>query len=254
MIFEINPEFKAIEAEIRSDFQNFDKSGKDFIRGERNQIKIFEAGGNQINIKSFRIPNKINQFVYRFLRKSKAKRSFEFANLLLKKGIGTPAPVAFQESYSGIGLQRSFYASIHQEYDLTYRELVEIPDYPDHENILRQFSRFCYQMHQAGIEFKDHSPGNTLIKEQTKGNYNFYLVDLNRMKFHQNMDADLRMKNLSRLTPKKEMVKVMTDEYAKVSGENPNDLFEKLWTYTEKFQTKYHRKQKAKKKLKSLIK
>lgn len=254
MIFEIHADFKPQEAQIRSAFQNFDSSGTDFIIGERNRIKVFEIGGQKVNVKSFKIPNKLNQFVYKYFRKSKAKRSFEFANYLLEKGIGTPKPVAFQENFGGLGLQKSFYASLHQEYDLTFRELVEIKDFPDEVLILKQFTRFCYQMHEAGIEFKDHSPGNTLIKKISENQYEFYLVDLNRMNFHEKMDTELRMKNLSRLTPKKEMVKIMADEYASISGENPDQLFDLLWGYTESFQKKYHRKLNAKKKLKSFIK
>ncbi len=254
MIFEVNPEFKPIENEIRSAFQNFENTGSDFIIGERNKIKIFEIGGQKINVKSFKIPNKINQFVYKHFRKSKARRSFEFANLLLGKGIGTPAPVAFMENFSGLGLQKSFYASLHQEYDLTFRELVEIKDFPDEEFILRQFTRFCYKMHEAGIEFKDHSPGNTLIKNSGNKQYEFFLVDLNRMNFHDMMSTELRMKNLSRLTPKKEMVKIMAEEYAEISGENPEKLFEMLWGFTENFQRRYHRKLRTKQKLKSFLK
>lgn len=210
MIFEINPDYKNQQSQIKSVFQNFETTGSDFIVGKRNKIKIFEIEGQKINVKSFKIPNKINQLVYRYFRKSKAKRSYEFANILLQKGIGTPTPLAFQENHNFFGLQKSFYASAHQDYDLTFRELVEIKNYPDEENILRQFTRFSYKMHEAGIEFKDHSPGNTLIKKSNEGSYEFFLVDLNRMNFHDKMDTELRMKNLSRLTPKKEMVKIMS--------------------------------------------
>lgn len=254
MTFEVNPDFKEFENEIRSAFQDFEKTGVNFIIGERNRIKIFEIGGYKVNVKSFKIPNKINQFVYKYFRKSKAKRSFEFATILLEKGIGTPKPIAFMEIFNGFGLQKSFYASIHQDYDLTFRELVEIKDFPDEETILREFTRFCFKMHEAGIEFKDHSPGNTLIKKQADNSYKFFLVDLNRMNFHEEMNLELRMKNLSRLTPKKEMVKVMAEEYAEISNENPEKLFHLLWNYTENFQKKYHRKLKTKQKLKSLFK
>lgn len=251
---EINPDFKTFEQEIQAAFQQFDTSGTDYIVGERNRIKLFEIGNRKINVKSFKIPNKLNQFVYKYFRKSKARRSFEFANILLEKGIGTPIPVAFQENFNEFGLQRSFYASIHQDYDLTFRELVEVKDFPDEELILRQFTRFCFKMHEAGIEFKDHSPGNTLIKKTGENQYEFYLVDLNRMNFHDSMDIELRMKNLSRLTPKKEMVRIMANEYAKISGESSEKLFNLLWNFTESFQRKYHRKLNAKKKFKSFYK
>jgi hypothetical protein len=40
---------------------------------------------------------------------------------------------------------------------IDFRELVEVPDYPDHENILRQFTKFTFNLHEKGIEFLDHS-------------------------------------------------------------------------------------------------
>ncbi|CAN1524119.1 Lipopolysaccharide kinase (Kdo/WaaP) family [Flavobacteriaceae bacterium] len=227
--------------------QNFKSSGKLFGDGKRNIIKLFELDGITINIKSFKIPNLINKIAYKYFRKSKARRSFEFAALLLEKGIGTPQPIAYLENHSWIGLKDSYYVSEHLQCDLTYRELVEIPDYPDHENILRQFTRFSYDLHQKGIEFKDHSPGNTLIKKTTDGKYEFFLVDLNRMNFHQTMSFDLRMKNLCRLTPVKEMIAVMSNEYAKISGESEALIFETLWNKTTDFQEKFYRKKRLKK-------
>ena len=66
--------------------------------------------------------------------------------------------------------------------DLTFRELTKDLNYPDHEIILRAFTRFTFQLHENGINFLDHSPGNTLVKKVGK-EYEFYLVDLNRMNF-----------------------------------------------------------------------
>jgi hypothetical protein len=243
----INSKFSSKSSEIEDCIHKFKSSGKLFGDGKRNIIKLFELDGVTINIKSFKIPSLINKIVYRYFRKSKARRSFEFATLLLEKGIGTPQPIAYLENHTWIGLKDSYYVSEHLQCDLTYRELVEIPDYPDHENILRQFTRFSYALHQKGIEFKDHSPGNTLIKKTTDGKYEFFLVDLNRMNFHQTMSFDLRMKNLCRLTPVKEMIAVMSNEYAKISGESEALIFETLWNKTTNFQEKFHRKKRLKK-------
>ena len=250
MSFTINSKFSLKSTEIDDCIRDFKTSGKLFGDGKRNIIKLFELEGMTMNIKSFKIPNLINKIAYRYFRKSKARRSFEYATLLLEKGIGTPQPIAYLENYNWIGLKDSYYASEHLECDLTYRELVEIPDYPDHENILRQFTRFSYSLHQKGIEFKDHSPGNTLIKKNAEGQYDFFLVDLNRMNFHEKMSFELRMKNLCRLTPVKEMVEVMSNEYAKVSGESEKLIFDTLWGDTTNFQEKFHRKKRLKKKLK----
>ena len=78
--------------------QHFKNSGKDFVIGQRNAIKIFEVEGQILNIKSFRVPNFINRIIYRYFRKTKAARSFEYATILMNKGIGTPgiAKICFQ--------------------------------------------------------------------------------------------------------------------------------------------------------------
>jgi hypothetical protein len=250
MIFKFNSKSAYQESKILELIFNFTNSGKLFGDGKRNKIKLFEIEGKTINIKSFKIPHIINSIAYRYFRKSKAQRSFEFAKKLIENNIGTPFPIAFYENKTLFGLKESYYVSEHFNCDLTFRELVEIPDYPDYETILRQFTQFSYLLHQKGIEFKDHSPGNTLIKKETDGNYSFHLVDLNRMEFHKAMSFELRMKNLSRLTPHKEMVKLMSNEYAKVSGENEQLIFNTLWKMTANFQYKYYRKKRIKKKLK----
>ena len=135
--------------------------------------------------------------------------------------------------------------------DLTFRELVEIPDYPENDIILREFTKFSFDLHQKGIEFMDHSPGNTLIKKRNEGIYDFFLVDLNRMDFHETMDFDSRMENLSHLTPKKEMIKVMSNEYAKLyTNQTESEIFEKMWFFTNDFQERFAKKKRLKRKLK----
>jgi hypothetical protein len=109
-------------------------------------------------------------------------------------------------------------------------------------------------MHQKGVEFLDHSQGNTLIKDNNNGIYLFYLVDLNRMKFHQTIDFQTRMNNLSHLTPQKEMISIISNEYAKLSGEDEDLIFENLWKLTSEFQFRYQTKKIIKKKIKVLEK
>ena len=239
------------KSNLTDSIERFDTSGTLFGDGKRNKIKLFNLDGKTINIKSFKVPNLINQVAYKFFRKSKARRSYEFANILLEYGIGTPQPIAFAEDFSFFGLQKSFYISEHLQSELTFRELVEIPGFPDHDNILRQFVRFSFRLHENGIEFLDHSPGNTLIKKAGEGLYEFFLVDLNRMNFHTAMTFEMRMKNLSRLTPKKEMIAVMSNEYSKLYPKKSEaEIFEKMWAETNDFQIKFHKKIKLKKMLK----
>jgi hypothetical protein len=249
MQFQINNNFLKYKNTLVEYIENFQNLGKVYIQGSRNSIKLFELEDFTINVKSFKEPNFINKVIYKYFRKSKAQRSFEYANFLLKHNIGTPKPIAYFENVSFLGLKDSYYVSEHLECDLTYRELVQT-DYPDTDTILRQFTQFTFTMHEKGIEFLDHSPGNTLIVKRTEGTYDFYLVDLNRMKFHTQMNFETRMKNLSKITPKKEMVAVMSSEYAKLSGIDEDKVFRTMWNFTEDFQYRYYRKKRIKKRLK----
>ena len=242
--------YQSKKNEIFEFIKKFNSSGLIFGDGNRNVIKLFDLESRKINIKSFKKPHLLNSIIYRYFRKSKARRSFEYANKLLEYQIGTPQPIAYFESTSIFGLKNSFYVSEHLECDLTFKELVQLPEFPENEIILRQFIYFTYTLHQKGIEFLDHSPGNTLIKKKQQGCYDFFLVDLNRMKFHKNMPFDVRIKNLCRLTNKEDMVKIMSNEYAILSGESEDKIFQTLWKMTTEFQNKFFRKKRLKKKLK----
>lgn len=248
--FKINSNFNSIKELILEHILQFNSSGKYFVQGQRNAIKLFEIDDITLNIKSFKKPNLINKIVYRYFRKSKARRSFEYASKLMALGIGTPKPIAYFENFDFIGLNDSYYVCEHLENVFEFRALVQNEDFNKRESIIRQFVEFSYQMHQKGVEFLDHSPGNTLIKDNNDGTYSFYLVDLNRMKFHESIDFQSRMKNLSHLTPQKEMIVIMANEYAKLSGEIEQNVFETLWKFTSDFQFRYHRKKRIKKKLK----
>lgn len=247
MEFVFSDKYPDSKEEIISFVENF-QQGRLLGKGDRNQIRIFPHQGKEINIKSFKVPNAINKIAYRFLRKSKAERSFEYAHHLLSKGIGTPYPIAYAEEKNGFGFRRSFYISEHLQSDLTYRTLVQESHFPEWEKILRAFTRFTFMLHEKQIEFLDHSPGNTLIRKEGEG-YLFSLVDLNRMNFKK-LTLEERMKNFSRLTPRKDMVEIMAAEYAQLISEPEELIYEKMWGYTREFQKDFQRKKALKKKLK----
>lgn len=243
----IHEDFKEQKPQLDNFINNFDTLGQPFGNQDRNSLKLFDLNGLSINIKSFRVPNLINKLAYRFFRKSKAQRSFEYAKILINKGIGTPTPIAIYEFGTWLLFKKSYYISVQQQCDLTYRELTTDFSIKDHEAILRAFTRFTHKLHVNGVHFLDHSPGNTLIK-RTEGGYKFFLVDLNRMEFGE-IDFETRIKNFSKLTVHKSMVETMSNEYAKCTGEDETKVFEAMWGHTKAFQEKYYRKIRIKKRV-----
>ena len=250
----VNPTYQTTEKEIKTIIDQFDSIQDYVAKGDRNSIKKIKLSNQKIaTIKSFKIPNIVNKYVYRFFRESKAQRSFDYAKKLIDLGFLTPFPIAYVENRTATQFLSSFYFCEMVEADLTYREMVHDINWPNRTEILKQFTRFTFQLHEAGIEFLDHSPGNTLIKQIGENQYEFYLVDLNRMNFHEVMDFDTRMKNFSRLTPHQEMVEIMAKEYAKLIQKSEQEVVEAMWAKTTEFQTKFQLKQQRKKKLKALI-
>jgi hypothetical protein len=240
--------YQAQSESIKTIIDGFDTYGVAFDNGDRNTIKLFEIGGQKLNVKSFKKPNLINKIVYRFFRASKAQRSFEFANRLLSHDIGTPHPVAYFEDKKGLFFGRSYYISEHLDYDLTYRELIRDSEYEGDEALLSAFAKFTYNLHAKGIHFLDHSPGNTLI--QIKENrFDFFLVDLNRMEFGE-MGFEARMKNFERLSRYEAHVRIMAKAYADASGEAEALVFEAMWEAISGFQEKFYRKKRIKSRLK----
>ena len=229
--------------------KNFENSGQILVEGSRNKIKTFPLDGIIVAVKYFKSPILFNGIVYNYFRKSKARRSYENARTLLKKGIGTPKPIAFFENHKGIFLRESYYVCENLTPDLVFKDLFGYEDKYETEKILRGIAKFTFNLHQNGIEFLDHSPGNTLIKKNENGDYEYFLVDLNRMNFHPSMSFEARMKNMCRLTASKEMIAVISNEYAKLYGCTEDKVFDSLWKLTEDFQFRFHRKESFKKKL-----
>jgi len=244
MKFSINQAYANQKEDIFSLVTNFDALDDPNAFGTRNKIKNIVVNGKSLCIKAFKTPNLINRIAYTFFRKSKAERSYTFAHRLLSLGIGTPEPIAFFEFKKNGLINKSFYISEQLDNDLTYRDLTKNFDYPNHENILRAFTRFTNQLHENGVLFLDHSPGNTLIKK-IGNQYHFFLVDLNRMLFKQLPFVE-RIKNYRKLTIHPKMIKIMSDELSKITDYGFDEINTLMWAATEKFQKSYHRRRKIK--------
>ncbi len=244
-----SPDYENIRKHVLHAIQEFDDLGIKVGKGKRNMVKHIVVDNVHLNVKSFKVPNLFNRFIYHSIRKSKARRSYEYAHYLLQHDIGTPPPVAFFEQKNAMLLGKSFYVSLHIREDLTLRTLIDHPEYAGREEILRQFTRFTHRLHEKGILFLDHSPGNTLIIKQKSGDYSFHLVDLNRMKLNRKMDFRTRMKNFARLSATEEMLQIMSEEYALLTGFDREKTLQAMRHYTQKNGRRRKRKKQIKKRM-----
>lgn len=232
---------------VKEIVESFDHSGKTHWK-KRNTIKVFEVGTEQWNIKSFKVPHLINRLAYKYVRKSKARRSFEYASILLNKNILTPAPIGYVENSNVAGLLNSYYVSNNLNYDFCFEDLMD-EDFPDRVNILEKFTEFTHLLHENEIHHLDHSKGNTLICKTGEGSYDFYLIDLNRMKFEK-LDYQQRIDNFNRLSLSPSMIQIIGRKYASIIGLDENKVVKDIELSCQKFHEFVQRKAKWKNRIK----
>ncbi|MBC7524572.1 MAG: lipopolysaccharide kinase [Flavobacterium sp.] len=238
----VNKEYYSKQNAIIQLVNNFFDEGKLIVKGSRNTIKSNLLDDEKVNIKFFQKPGFLKSIIYSFFRNSKAKRSYDYANYLIQHSILTPFPIAYIEERNCLGLlNKSFYISKQIDYNFTFRELIHSPKFPDRELILQQFTDFTFSLHEANINFLDHSPGNTLIIKKEAGLYDFYLIDLNRMEF-KNLDIESRMDNFKKMWLSKEMIKIIANRYSELSKHPKDELLKILSGKTKQFKMKTARK------------
>lgn len=238
----LNPKYKTLEKTIEEIPSLFSKSGSCIYEG-RNTIKVFDVDGYKINVKAFKRPNAINKFVYGNFRPSKAKRSFEYATILLEKQINTPEPIAYVEERNGVIFSNSYYICIHEQFDGMMREFQK-GKLEGRESLLDQFALFTANMHNQKVLHLDYSPGNILYKAEDS-KYSFYLVDLNRMYFG-DVSIEQGCKNFCRLWGNNEMITYIAKQYAKYRGFESQKCIELTLKYHTRFWIKFTKRHKAK--------
>jgi tRNA A-37 threonylcarbamoyl transferase component Bud32 len=247
MKFVIHPDFSNLTTFIEQIPDRFENEGET-IHKLRNEIKVMDCGGVQLNVKCFRRPNLLNRVAYSFFRKSKARRAFENGLVLLNAGIQTPSPVAFIEVSNNALIDKSFFISLHIKNARDFREFSVNSDVKGREDILVAFGLFAARMHQLGIQPLDLSIGNILFQKE-KENIQFWLVDLNRMRFSP-VGFSRACKNFERLRGNDEFFRMVTSAYAQERGFDQEGFLKKVIILKQKsvlhFQKKRERKQRRK--------
>lgn len=194
-------------------------AGARIVYRSRNTVYAVEHEGIMLSVKAFRRPAFPNCYVYNGLRESKARRSFENARRLIAAGIGTPAPVAWIENTGHGRLLDSYYISLHLDTDGDMRLWT---DRPAAAAAVPDLARFMVTLHRAGIFHKDFSPGNIMFRVRDDGSHEFYLIDLNRMRFGVT-DTRILMRNFSAIyIENEEETARLARLYAEAAGLDPD--------------------------------
>ena len=193
-------------------------------------------------VKSFKIPHIINRFAYTFLRDGKAKKSYQNATKLSKLGVATPEPIGIIEFFKLGLLSNSYFISVYEPYDFTIREVFH-HKVDNYKEILKQFAKFTYEIHQKGVWHVDYSLGNILITK-INNTYKFSLVDINRMEF-KSIKGYEGLKNLNKFWAKdKNDLILLAREYAIAANLNEKKAIEIALNEAKILETKINLKRK----------
>ena len=208
-------------------FEKDFSDNQNFLKNDRNVVKILSLGEIETVIKSFKTPNFIQGVIYKFFRKSKARRSYENSLHLNKKGIKTPEPIGYIEVFDFFRLKQSYFISRRLDFDFALNFATEKQS-EDYKVILKSFINFTYDLHNKNIMHLDYVVGNVCIKKTIKG-YEFYLVDLNRL-YKGIITPKKGVRNLAHLSNDSEINKILADEYTK----KLSNSFSNAYFYLEK--------------------
>ena len=159
----------------------FDRKEGQLLFDGRNQVRLVEINGYPIVLKRFRKRDFIGQLKHTFIRKNKARRAYEKAHELLRRGFDTPYPIAYLETRRFGIIRRVYFAC---EYTTAQPIRLRLIDQqPFDKDFAIAYAGYIAHLHEAGILHRDLNSVNVLFTEKD-GQIHFQLIDINRMHFY----------------------------------------------------------------------
>ncbi|MCT4648129.1 MAG: lipopolysaccharide kinase InaA family protein [Carboxylicivirga sp.] len=207
---------------------NFENGGYS-IKEARNKIKKFTVEGQNLCIKSFGKLTVFNRWMYSYFRKSKARRSFEYAQKLTGYGIDTPEPIAYVEIYNGWHfLLNSYYICRYESFDYSLSEVLA-GDVEDKQLIIRGFVNLVANgLHPNGVYHKDFNGSNVLVQKTGYKRYRYQLVDLNRIAFKQSINKHKALQNMQQISANPSYLTELARHYASLKNIDEDDTIYEL--------------------------
>lgn len=227
----LNPRYKQLQAFIEAIPERFHLEGKTIYKS-RNEIKVVEHEGLNLNIKAYKVPHVINRIAYTCFRKPKCVRAYEYAIRLREIGVETPEPVAYIIQKSGGFIAKSYFISIQSSCDRQFYEFGK-GGIQGREEILTAFGQYTARLHEMGIYHRDYSPGNILFSNQGRQT-EFSLVDINRLAFGK-VSFEKGCKNFARLWGQKDFFIQVATAYAEARHFDVAQTIDRVFHYRKAF-------------------
>ncbi len=182
------------------------------LRHARNAIWAIADPRNSAQQLTVKQPMKMyphKAFLDRF-KPSKAKRSWNGAMELMRRGVGTAQPVAYFEKMGDTTLKQNFYICEFVKADANVGQIFSAYSRDEHdylglnpESVYTQLAQYCHTMHSRGVHFRDLSGGNILVNINANKQLTFSLIDTARIHaYNHGIAFNLRIADLTRVCHK----------------------------------------------------
>lgn len=248
----ISPKYKdneSVKRFIETLFTIFPKEGK-ILYNKRNTIKSFELDSNdsvlkEVVVKRYKKPNLIQKISYSFFRGSKAKRAFNNAIELRKRGIDTPQEIAYVEEWKSGFFKYGYYISGSDNAPPIREHLIEPENFD--QVMAYDFAVFAANLHKKGILHHDLNSTNVLYHHSDNEHYTFSVIDINRMDFFYNGEVpekEVCFDNLTRFTGRMDLFEFVLCRYIEARGWDINSSLQEAICIKNKHDEQW-RKRKA---------
>lgn len=229
----INPAYSALGDWLSCLPDDFGR-GALIYRG-RNELRRFTAPeGTDLVVKRFgRLPL-FRRVIYSTVVRSKARRAFDFGNRYLELGIDTPTPVASIELYDGGVLADAYFVSLYSADEPLFGPLVEAERFDS--ALAGEVARFMAELHAKGALHRDPNLKNILYRRENDGSVRMSLIDTNRSVFKRRIGKRAALKNLMRVSHRRDLMRQIVGRYATICKLDPIMTVDRVFASLDRFE------------------
>jgi serine/threonine protein kinase len=180
------------------------------------RLSLDEKKDSEIVIKEFRTQG-VDKLKSLF-QASKARKAWEGSLALVEAGLGTPLPVAYLEKKTRLFLEQSYFLAEYVSDVTEIRVLFQDLSSSALDQLLRELACYLSQCAKAGIDHRDLSDGNILVRKSADEPTQFFLLDTNRIRRKKKVGTLRGIKSMIRLGVPRERQKAFLACYLNKSG------------------------------------
>lgn len=243
----INPGYELLRAFVETLPTAFASTGETVFVG-RNTVKRFVAGdGTVMIVKRFGHLHFVRRLIYSTVCRTKARRAYDNGLRFVALGFDSPEPVACIETTRHGVLEDSYFVSIESEAKALFPELVEAQSFD--KGLADSVAGLMADLHEAGAVHGDPNLNNLLYRRGVDGSVRLTLIDTNRSYFRRRLSRKECLRNLMRVTHRRDLMRYIASRYAELRELDPEKTVGRIFSMLAAFE----RSRRIRHKVKSII-